>query len=353
MTDRASSVCPERARRVRRRALSVLVALSALVAAGPVSALDSVEPSTPASTGPRDEPIKPVPHPRGNDARKVELGRLLFHDKRLSADGSVACASCHPLEQGGMDNRRRSIGVQGVLGVINTPTVFNATLHFALFWDARARNTREQVGQPITDPREMATTWSDLLSKVRANPTYRARFDDIYEGVDEKGVRDALGAFVDTLLTPNAPFDRWLRGDGAALSREALEGYRRFKSMGCVACHHGVAVGGNMVQRFGIMGDYFADRGSIETADLGRFNVTRREADRHRFKVPSLRNIALTAPYFHDGSAATLAEAVRVMAYYQLGRHASEDDVRLIVAFLESLTGSWQGSPLGSPIEER
>ncbi len=305
-----------------------------------------------ASATPREEPIHPVPPPPRGDARKVELGRLLFHDERLSADGSVSCASCHPLERGGMDSRKRSVGVRGALGVINTPTVFNATLHFAQFWDARARDSREQVGHPITDPREMATTWSDLLTKVRANPSYRERFDDIYGGVDEAGVRDVLGAFVDTLLTPGAPFDRWLAGDDSALSETALAGYARFKSMGCIACHHGVAVGGNMVQRFGIMGDYFADRGGVEPPDLGRFNVTRREMDRHRFKVPSLRNVALTAPYFHDGSATTLAKAVRVMAYYQLGRHASEDDVRLIVAFLESLTGTWQGSRLDAALVE-
>lgn len=305
-----------------------------------------------AGAAPREEPISPVPAAERVDARKVELGRRLFHDKRLSADGSVACASCHPLERGGMDNRKRSIGVQGALGVINTPTVFNATLQFALFWDARARDTRAQVGDPIADPREMATSWVDVIAKLKANSTYRDRFIDIYERVDEASVRDALGAFVDTLVTPDAPFDRWLMGDDSALPADAVEGYARFKALGCVACHHGVAVGGNMVQRFGIMGDYFADRGQVETADLGRYNVTQRKEDRHRFKVPSLRNVALTAPYFHDGSATTLADAVRVMAYYQLGRPVTEDDVRLIVAFLESLTGRWQGAPLGSALAE-
>jgi predicted flap endonuclease-1-like 5' DNA nuclease len=158
---------------------------------------------------------------------------------------------------------------------------------------------------------------------------------------------DAIGTFIETLLTPGAPFDRWLSGEDDALDADQLGGYRLFKSFGCIACHHGVAVGGNMVQTFGVMGDYFVDRGNITTADLGRFNVTQRDEDRHRFKVPSLRNVALTAPYFHDGSAADLAQAVRVMAYYQLGRKPAEDDVRLIVAFLESLTGTWQGDPLG------
>lgn len=303
--------------------------------------------STAAVAGPRTEPIAPVPVPDIVDPKKVELGRLLYHDLRLSADRSVSCATCHPLERGGTDGRRFSIGVGGQSGVINAPTVFNSALHFALFWDARARDVREQIGGPITDAREMGMTWPAVLAILAADADYQKRFADIYDGINEASVRDALGTFVESLLTPGAPFDRWLAGDEDALTVDQREGYRRFKSFGCVACHHGVAVGGNMIQTFGVMGDYFVDRGDVTAADLGRYNVTRRDEDRHRFKVPSLRNIALTAPYFHDGSATDLAQAVRVMAYYQLGRRPTEDDVRLIVAFLESLTGTWQGEPLG------
>lgn len=300
-----------------------------------------------AADRPRTEPIRPIPAPEIIDPKKVELGRLLYHDPRLSADGSVSCASCHPLDRGGMDNRALSIGVRGQLGIINTPTVFNASLHFALFWDARARDVREQIGGPITDPREMGMSWPAVLAIIAADREYQKRFADIYATIDEASVRDAIGTFIETLLTPGAPFDRWLGGEDDALDADQRGGYQLFKSFGCIACHHGVAVGGNMVQTFGVMGDYFVDRGGITTADLGRYNVTRRDEDRHRFKVPSLRNVALTAPYFHDGSAPDLAQAVRVMAYYQLGRKPAEDDVRLIVAFLESLTGTWQGDPLG------
>lgn len=300
-----------------------------------------------AAAGPRSEPIAPVPVPEIVDPKKVELGRLLYHDLRLSADRTVSCATCHPLERGGVDGLRVSTGVGGQQGVINSPTVFNAALHFALFWDARARDVREQIGGPITDPREMGMTWPKVLAVIAGDAEYQKRFADIYDGITEASVRDALGTFVESLLTPGAPFDRWLAGDEDALTPDQREGYRRFKSFGCVACHHGVAVGGNMIQTFGVMGDYFVDRGDVTQADLGRFNVTGRDEDRHRFKVPSLRNVALTAPYFHDGSAADLAQAVRVMAYYQLGRRPTEDDVRLIVAFLESLTGTWQGEPLG------
>lgn len=300
----------------------------------------------------RVEPIAPVPTVDFPDPPRVELGRALFHDPRLSKDGTVSCASCHPLDRGGMDGRARSVGVGGQLGVINAPTVFNAALQFRQFWDARALDVRSQVDGPLLDPLEMGHTWPGIIAVIEADPDYRARFAKLYprsdEGVRPADVRDALGTFVETLLTPDAPFDRWLRGDDDALTPTQKAGYARFKSLGCIACHQGVAVGGNMLQVFGVMGDYFADRGQPTKADLGRYNVTRDEADRHRFKVPSLRNVALTAPYFHDGSATELEEAIRVMTRYQLGRPASDEDVRLIAAFLESLTGQWQGHPLGA-----
>lgn len=299
----------------------------------------------------RTEPITPIAPALFPPKPQAELGRRLFNDPGLSSDGSVSCASCHPLDKGGMDGRARSVGVGGQLGVINTPTVFNAGLQFAQFWDARAADVRQQVDGPLLDPREMGTDWKRVAAYLQADDRYRAAFKEHYgarDRIEPAHVRDAIGSFVETLVTPGSPFDRWLQGDNDALTPEQLAGYARFKSLGCVACHQGVAVGGNMLQRFGILGDYFADRGTpVEKADLGRFNVTRDEADRHRFKVPSLRNVAVTAPYFHDGSAATLEEAVRVMVKYQLGRRASQDDVRLIVAFLGALTGEWAGRPVG------
>ncbi len=299
----------------------------------------------------RSEPITPIAPALFPPKPQAELGRRLFNDTGLSGDGSVSCASCHPLAKGGMDGRARSVGVGGQLGVINAPTVFNSALQFAQFWDARASDVRAQVDGPLLDPREMGTDWKRVIAYLESDERYRAAFKEHYDGarrIEPRHVRDAIGSFVETLVTPGSPFDRWLQGDDDALSAEQLAGYGRFKSLGCVACHQGVAVGGNMLQRFGILGDYFADRGTpIEKADMGRFNVTRDEADRHRFKVPSLRNVAVTAPYFHDGSAATLEDAVRVMIKYQLGRRATDDDIRLLVAFLESLTGEWGGQPVG------
>ena len=299
----------------------------------------------------RKEPISPIPTTRSPAVPQAELGRRLFNDPGLSADGSVSCATCHPLEKGGMDGRVRSAGVGGKPGVINTPTVFNASLQFAQFWDARAVDVRAQIDGPLLDPREMGTSWAAVIAYLEADDRYRASFRKHYpeaDGIGPDEVRDAIGSFVETLLTPGAPFDRWLQGEADALTPDQRAGYARFKALGCVACHQGVAVGGNMLQRFGILGDYFVDRGTpIEKADLGHFNVSGDEADRHRFKVPSLRNVALTAPYFHDGSAATLDEAVRVMVKYQLGRTATPEDIRLIVSFLEALTGQWNGHPVG------
>lgn len=300
----------------------------------------------------RQEPITPIVAPSGPLSTQAELGRRLFHEPRLSGDGSVSCASCHPLDKGGMDGRARSVGVGGRLGVINTPTVFNASLHFAQFWDARAEDVRAQVDGPLLDPLEMGHSWPGIVAVLEGDAGYRAAFSALHPGakrIEPDHVRAALGAFVETLLTPDAPFDRWLAGDDGALTADQARGYARFKSLGCAACHQGVAIGGNMMHVFGILGDYFADRGTpVTKADLGRFNQTGVDSDRHRFKVPSLRNVALTAPYFHDGSAGTLGDAVRVMIKYQLGREASDEDVRLLVAFLHTLTGQWQGRPLGS-----
>ncbi|MCA9540333.1 MAG: cytochrome-c peroxidase [Myxococcales bacterium] len=300
----------------------------------------------PALAQVRHEPITAIPPPPALDPLKISLGQRLFNDPRLSGDGTIACASCHPLALGGADRLARSRGVGGKQGLVNTPTVLNAALQFRQFWNGRAANLREQVGSPLVNPVEMGSSWSHALSVIEADPSYQSAFVKAYGRVTETAVRDALAVFQETLLTPDSAFDRWLGGDDKALSADALEGYRRFKALGCISCHQGVLVGGNMFQTFGIMGDYFGDRGQVTESDLGRQVVTGREEDRHRFKVPSLRNVALTPPYFHDGTAATLADAVRVMARYQLGVVPSDEDVRVVVAFLESLTGRLAGEPL-------
>ena len=294
-----------------------------------------------------DEPIKPVPTDVRLDPKKVALGDRLFHDKRLSRDNTLSCASCHNLNAGGIDGTPTSVGIGGAVGPINAPTVFNSSLNFRQFWDGRANSLEEQAAGPIHNVKEMGSNWAEVLGKLSKDSVLVAQFKDIYpDGLQPKNVQDGISTFERSLVTPNARFDKYLRGDKSAISADELKGYELFKKYGCVACHQGVAVGGNMFQTFGVMGDYFAMRANPTDADLGRYNVTKNDADKHVFKVPSLRNVALTAPYFHDGSVKTLNDAVAVMFKYQLGRSASQQDRDRIVLFLRTLTGEYKGQPL-------
>jgi cytochrome c peroxidase len=287
-----------------------------------------------------DEPIRPIPLDVRLDARKVALGDRLFHDKRLSGDDTIACASCHSLERGGVDGRVSAIGIGGSVGPINVPTVLNSGFNFRQFWDGRAASLEEQAAGPVHNPKEMGSNWSQVIEKLSRDKSLVSAFGESYrDGLKPRNIQDAIAVFERSLTTPNARFDKYLRGDTTALHRDELQGYRLFKSYGCVACHQGVNVGGNMFQKFGVMGDYFMRRGNVTEADLGRYLVTGAEADKHVFKVPTLRNVALTAPYFHDGAARTLEEAVDVMFRYQLGRTASKSDKAAIIAFLNTLTG--------------
>lgn len=285
------------------------------------------------------QPILPLQPIAGLDPERVALGAKLFHDKRLSADLSLACVSCHDLAKGGADGRQFSVGVGNAQGRINAPTVLNSGYSLAQFWDGRAATLEEQAAGPIQNPVEMAATWPEVLDRLERDRAIKAAFTRIYpDGLTAANVLDAIAAFERSLVTVNSRFDRYLRGEKDTLTTLEMDGYRRFREYGCTSCHQGALVGGNMYQKFGVLGDYFAGR-QITQSDLGRFNVTQREEDRHVFKVPSLRNVALTAPYFHDGSAHTLDQAVIVMGRYQLGRELSVDDVAAIVAFLESLSG--------------
>lgn len=301
-----------------------------------------------AASAQTDEPIKPVPPASVKlDPKKVALGEKLFNDKRLSRDNTLSCASCHNLNAGGIDGTTTSVGIGGATGPINAPTVFNSALNFRQFWDGRASSLAEQAAGPIHNPKEMGSNWVEVLGKLGKDAALVAQFKEIYpDGLQAKNIQDGISTFERTLVTPNARFDKYLRGDKSAISTDELKGYELFKKYGCVACHQGVAVGGNMFQTFGVMGDYFARRGNPTEADLGRYNVTKNDADKHVFKVPSLRNVALTAPYFHDGSAKTLNDAVAVMFKYQLGRAASQQDQDQIVLFLRTLTGEYKGEPL-------
>ncbi len=291
--------------------------------------------------------ITPVPVPNDLDPARVALGERLFHDTRLSHDDTVSCAHCHPLDRGGADGLPHSVGIGGQVGSINAPTVFNSALNFAQFWDGRAPTLEDQVNGPVNNPVEMGSNWPEVLGKLRADSSYVEQFGRIYpDGITAANVRDAIATFERSLNTPGSAFDRWLQGDPSAITDRQQRGYRLFLSYGCVACHQGAALGGNMYERIGVFEPYPPEGVPVRPADLGRFNVTGVEEHRFEFKVPGLRNVALTAPYFHDGSAATLEQAVLVMGRHQLGVDIPDDDVRDIAEFLRSLTGQYRGRPL-------
>lgn len=273
---------------------------------------------------------------------KVELGQLLYFDKRLSKDGTISCNSCHDLKAFGVDNLPTSPGVGGVLGARNSPTVFNAALHSTQFWDGRAKDVEEQAGMPILNPVEMAIPDEDfLIERLSKIPLYQERFKTAFPEdetpLNYENLKNAIGAFERKLLTPS-PFDDYLAGDVDALSLKQKKGMISFSKVGCTTCHAGKLLGGELLQKFGLFHDYWKFTNNT-IIDEGLFELTQNEADKYIFKVPSLRNIAHTGPYFHDGSVESLAEAVRIMAKVQLDRDLSDSETENIVAFLEALTG--------------
>lgn len=299
-------------------------------------------PPPPQSSG--EEPVQPLEPVQGLNTAMVELGRELFHDPRLSANGAISCASCHDLNAGGVDGRAHSIGIHGAAGAVNAPTVFNAALNPSQFWDGRAATLESQIDGPVESPVEMGSRWPDVVARLKRSPEYVDTFRRVFNtDISAAGIRAAIAEFERSLTTPGAPFDRWLRGDSRAITPRAKRGYALFKANGCASCHQGMNVGGNMYETLGVMGSYFRDRGNVTLSDRGRYNITGDPEDLYMFKVPSLRNVALTAPYFHDGTVATLPEAVRLMARYQLGRSLPADDVSSIVEFLGSLTAERAG----------
>ena len=287
-----------------------------------------------------EEPISPIPETVDVNPEKVKLGRRLFHDPILSRDGTVSCASCHDLATGGDDGRRISLGVDDKPGKVNSPTVFNAGMNFKQFWDGRARTLEHQIDGPVQSAFEMGSLWPDVVARLYKDEDYPGLFRKIYPNtIDRRTVKDALAEYVRSLNTPNSRFDRWLKGEKNALNAREKRGYALFKDYGCSSCHQGANVGGNMFQVFGVLNDYFKKRGDITDADLGRYNITGNEEDRHSFKVPSLRMAAMTAPYLHDGNAKTLRDAVDAMFEFQLGREAPDRDKDDIVAFIKTLVG--------------
>lgn len=280
--------------------------------------------------------FKALPLTNPVDQQKAELGRSLFHDPILSKDNTVSCATCHPLLNYGVDGLQKSFGVEGKIGERNTPTVWNALYNSSQFWDGRAKTLEEQALEPIINPVEMGETLSSVIEKLKTNKQYSKQFDAVYEdGVTVKNLANAIAEFERTLISPNSKFDHYLQGNYTALNDQEKEGLALFKSKGCVACHNGMNIGGTLFQKIGIFG-------SLPTEgepDLGRYNVTKNVFDKYYFKVPSLRNVEKTAPYFHDGSTDTLKEAVEVMVKLQLGRELKEAEIESIVSFLKTLTG--------------
>ncbi|MCU7922852.1 MAG: cytochrome-c peroxidase [Candidatus Thiodiazotropha sp. (ex Dulcina madagascariensis)] len=290
-----------------------------------------------AAAAAMDEPIQPIKPVQNINLGQVELGKKLYFDPRLSKSGFISCNSCHNLSMGGTDNLKTSIGHNWQQGPINAPTVLNASLNMAQFWDGRAADLKAQAGGPIANPGEMAFSHTLAIDVLASIPAYVMEFKQVF-GTDKitiDQVTQAIAEFEKTLVTPNARFDQWLLGDKEALTKEELAGYRLFKESGCSACHNGEAVGGNSFQKMGVVASY-----KTTSSAEGLSGVTGKNADRFKFKVPTLRNVEMTYPYFHDGEAATLTEAVDIMGRLQLGRKFSDTENNQIVAFLKTLTGN-------------
>lgn len=292
--------------------------------------------SSPITARAADEPIEPIAAATVSSPALVELGKKLYFEPRLSKSGVISCNTCHNLSLGGTDNIKTSIGHNWQQGPINSPTVLNARMNVAQFWDGRADDLKAQAGGPIANPGEMAFTHELAVEVLESIPAYVAEFKKAFgsDGVNIDRLTTAIAAFEETLVTPNSRFDKWLKGDAKALTQAEADGYKLFKESGCVACHNGAAVGGASFQKMGVVEPY-----KTASTAQGRVAVTGKDADRLNFKVPTLRNVELTYPYFHDGGAATLEEAVGTMGRLQLGRAFSDDETAKIVAFLKTLTG--------------
>lgn len=296
-----------------------------------------------------NEPVRPIDDVLEFDQAKADLGFALYHDPRLSIDNTVSCASCHELQNAGVDNHQYSHGVNDQLGGVNAPTVYNAVYNFVQFWDGRAKTLADQAAGPPLNPVEMASeSFDQIIAKLQEDKEFVAAFTAVYpEGLTEANITDAIEHFERTLVTPGSAFDKWLKGDDSALTAQQLKGYDLFKKYDCATCHAGPILGGLTYELMGHRQDYFGARGmELTNEDNGRFKETGVERDRHRFKVPGLRNVEHTWPYFHDGTRETLVEAVRDMGKYQSDVTLSRSEIDAIVAFLKSLTGEYNGQSI-------
>ncbi len=283
-----------------------------------------------------EEPIQPIQPAKEINLALAELGKKLYFDPRLSRSGFISCNSCHNLSMGGTDNLKTSIGDHWQQGPINAPTVLNSSMNVAQFWDGRAKDLKAQAGGPIANPGEMAFTHELAVSVLKSIPGYVTDFELVFgnKKINIDKVTNAIAEFEKTLVTPNSRFDQWLLGNKNALTQNELAGYNLFKNSGCVGCHNGPAVGGNSFQKMGVVKPY-----KTKSSAQGLSAVTGKDADRFMFKVPTLRNVEMTYPYFHDGEAKTLTDAVDTMGRLQLGRKFNKKENAQIVAFLKTLTG--------------
>lgn len=280
--------------------------------------------------------ITPIPNNIKLDNRKVLLGKMLFYDTRLSKDDTISCASCHHISSGGDDDRSFSIGFNGQEGNINSSTVLNSSLNFVQFWDGRSNTLEEQVLDPIHQSIEMNSNFNEIILKLKNDETYIKKFYQIYHSsINENNIINAIVEFEKSLLTPNSKFDKHLKGQKDILTKEEIKGYELFKSHGCISCHNGVNIGGNLFQKVGIIDNYFKN----EPKNFGRYNITKEEKDKFYFKVPTLRNIELTAPYLHNGSIQDLKSTIEVMLKYQIGTIYEKSDIENLEIFLKTLTG--------------
>ena len=319
---------------------SLIAALALAGASGMAAAEWQALPAT--APAPADNPTTP---------EKVELGKILYHDPRLSSSGTVSCASCHNVMAGGDDNRGGSVGVQAQVGGRSAPTVWNSAFTATQFWDGRAPSLEAQAKGPVANPIEMGMkNWDDVVARLKAVPGYPSLFAKAFSGADvvtAENAAKAIAAYERTLITPNSPYDRFVGGNKSALSEQQQRGLNTFAEVGCVACHSGPVFNGQNGQGAGFFMKFPSNENpALEeqygfSKDLGRFDVTKSEADKHFFKVPTLRNIALTAPYFHNGKVKTLEEAVKIMAKLQLDKELTPQQVDDIAAFLNGLTGEF------------
>lgn len=291
--------------------------------------------------------IQPLPKTIKYDKEKALLGKKLYFDPILSKDNTISCASCHNIGQGGVDNLQFSFGIKGQKGNINTPTILNSIYNFRQMWDGRAKTLAHQVQFPITNPKEMGNNFENLIKTLKNNAIYNKTFNKIYQdGVTKKNIGNALEEFQKTLVTPST-FDDYLRGNKNAITENQEKGYKIFIKKGCVSCHNGINIGGGLYARFGLTDKDIANNLIMEEINnskaynpsFGLYNITKNNFDKFYFKVPTLRNVALTYPYLHNGRISTLSETINSIAKAQLGLDLTKEETFLIEEFLKSLNG--------------